>query len=643
MSLLDLSLIEQVAMLDDGVTKDELLEIVATMDPQDPELILRPSQLAVLHDKSWIVLMVAGRGAGKSKTGAEWVTQKAKEPNTRIALVGRTVADVRDTMVEGDSGILSSSPEDFKPVYTPSLRKLEWPNGTVAHTYSADQPSMLRGPQSHYTWSDELAAHPHKPDDSGATMWDNVILSTRLGEHPQILVTTTPKRTAIMRDLFRDAYDPKKLVSLHKASTIANRANLSKEYIDAVYDKYGGTHLEMQELHGELIGDSPGALWRSSDIVIGSPKTLDDLFIVVGVDPAVEPGRDDTGIVVVAATREPDLRNRRAWVVDDLTINGSPDEWAQIVVDAQKKYSRPNNEALVVVEGNQGGQLLDMVLHQIAPNLPVAIVKAVRSKSARAEPVVFAYRRHRVEHCDDFPGLVEELTGWEPDMTRWSPGHLDACFVAGTSVTTSCGDVPIEDIWPDDLVWTRQGWKPVEAVRCTESDAETWVVDLSNGRSLIGTPEHRILCNGEFVALDALVWGDSLDGWQSSNLLPQFSTAGLSTNVGQTLLSSVRTTNTETNLEPVAVHVVASYAGSKGAVYDLQVADAHEFLAEGVIVHNCVWGLHVLLVDDTPLRKFAPVSVLSRSTESLGSAIPAHRAGRPGTGLALAPWRSSRR
>lgn len=424
----DLSLYEQVAILEEGARKDELMGIIATMDPNDFELILRPSQLKVMHDPSWIVLMAAARGSGKSRTGASWVSDRARTPNTLISLVGRTVADVRDVMISGPSGIIAVSPDDFKPVYTPSLRKIEWPNGSVGLCFSSDVPAQLRGPQAHYTWADELAAYPTKPDDSGATIFDNVVMSTRLGEHPQILITTTPKRTTIMRELFKDAYDPKKSVSLHKASTMANRANLSKEYLDAVYEKYAGSHLERQELHGELIGDAQGALWKSTDIRIGSitPEEFADTTIIIGVDPAVEPGRDDTGIVVCAGTREYHLRDRKAWVLEDLTMNGGPDEWAQVIVDVQAKYSRPNNEAIVVVEGNQGGQLLDMVLHQIAPNLPVAIVKAVRSKSARAEPVVFAYRRQRVLHVDVFDDLVEELTGWEPEVSRWSPGHLDA-------------------------------------------------------------------------------------------------------------------------------------------------------------------------------------------------------------------------
>lgn len=370
-----------------------------------------------------------------TRTGAHWVIERAKKfPGCRFALLGRTVADVRDVMISGESGIMACSPDWFMPTYVPSLRKLEWPNGSVAYTYSSDAPSQLRGPQQHFTWADELAAFNMNPDTSGASAWDNALLSTRLGEHPQILITTTPKRTAVVRDLFKQSRDPSSGVVLYQASTLANRANLSAEYIASIYARYEGSHLEQQELHGELIGDSPGALWRSDDFTIGTPPEKDEdgnpipYMRLVGVDPSVKKGGggDDTGIIVVQATKDADPMKRRAWVLEDITMNGGPDEWAKTVVDAQVRWSRPEEPAVIVVEGNQGGALLSLVLNQIAPGIPVAIVNAIKSKSARAEPVVMAYRQGRVKHVEVFPELVDELTGWEPDVSRWSPGHLDA-------------------------------------------------------------------------------------------------------------------------------------------------------------------------------------------------------------------------
>jgi phage terminase large subunit-like protein len=277
-----------------------------------------------------------------------------------------------------------------------------------------------------------MAAFRVVPDSSGATAWDNAVLSTRLGEHPQLLVTTTPKRTPIIRELFRQSTETGKTgVVLYSEATLRNRANLSPEYIRAIHDRYKDTHLERQELHGELVGDSPGALWRSEDIVVKEMPEEDNLVYVIGVDPSVGPGgstTDDCGIVVVAATPDQDIYKRQAWVVEDLTINAGPEVWTDVILDAQERYTRRGRPAIVVCEGNQGGELLRLVLNQKKPGCPIAIVKAVASKAARAEPVVMAYRQKRVFHVEQFPKLEDEQTGWEPENTRgWSPGALDAC------------------------------------------------------------------------------------------------------------------------------------------------------------------------------------------------------------------------
>lgn len=387
-------------------------------------------------------LYLAGEGmvpTHNTFTGACWVNERAAQnPGSRIILLGRTVADVRDVMVGGDSGIVAKAPRDFVPEYIPSKRLLEWPNGTTATTFSADAPSQLRGPQGHYAWCDELAAFPVTPDSSGATAWDNCIFATRLGDMPQILVTTTPKRTSVIRELYR-MVESNPRVKMHQTSTLANRTNLSAEYIQAVFDRYAGTHLEQQELYGELIGDAPGALWRSSDIVIAAVPNDTSMITVIGVDPAVEAGGDNTGIILAKGTREREMSKRRAWVLEDHTMTGSPDEWAAAV----HKLWLANPESVVVVEGNQGGQLLRMVLHQLDPNMPVAIVKAIKSKSARAEPVVMAYRQKRIQHVERFPVLEEEMTGWEPGASRWSPGSVDALVWAMTVLL-----VKEDPLWP---------------------------------------------------------------------------------------------------------------------------------------------------------------------------------------------------
>ena len=423
----DMSLIERLAVLPEAEQEVYLSDLIDSNPDflDDPEIYLRPQQLNVVNCPAWVALFAAGRGTGKTKTGANWVIKRAQTPDVRFSLLGRTVADVRDVMVQGPAGILANSPPDFMPIYTPSLRKLVWPNGSEATTYSSDVPDQLRGPQAHYGWADELAAFKLVADSTGLTAWDNLLLSTRLGKTPQILATTTPKRTELVRELFRLSATDSEHYRLFQAGTLSNRANLSPEYIEAVWQRYGGTNLERQELYGELIGDSPGALWRSGDIVI---KALPDytLDFVIGVDPGVSAGQGDaTGIMVVAADQNKDITQRKAWVVDDHTSQGAPEQWAKAIVDAHNRYSAPGKPAVVVVEGNQGGELLRLVLRQLAPSLPIAIVKAVRSKQARAEPVVLAYRQGRVFHTREFPELVDELVGWEPD-SKWSPNRLDA-------------------------------------------------------------------------------------------------------------------------------------------------------------------------------------------------------------------------
>lgn len=435
---LSLSLIEQLSLLPEA-EREEALSSLTEDEMASFDLWGRPRQLEVVHSTAWLTAYVAGRGAGKSRTGAHWVIEKAKTPGTRIALVGRTVADVRDVMVSGESGILNVSPPSFMPEYVPSVRKLVWPNGSLATTFSAEQPDQLRGPQHHYAWADEVATFRDKPDSSGLTIWDQILISTRLGVKPQILATTTPKRTQMMRDLFRRAAEEPDRIKIVAGSTMENRANLSPEYVQHMLDLYAGTALERQELHGEMLSIVEGALWRDDDFVIQQVPTLDELIdsgrssqlqTVISVDPGASATGDATGIVVVTASLEPDLRDRRAWIREDHTIQGEPEEWAGLVADAWKRHRDmcpvPGmNEPIVVAEQNQGGAMIRAVIQQVDPAIPVALVPAIRSKAQRAEPVVLAYRQKRVFHTDVLEDLVDELTSWEPD-SKWSPNRMDA-------------------------------------------------------------------------------------------------------------------------------------------------------------------------------------------------------------------------
>lgn len=362
-----------------------------------------------------------------TRVGAHWIIEKAKVPGTRIALLGRTVSDVRDVMISGQSGILACSPDSFMPEYLPSVRRLVWPNGSIAQTYSSESPGQLRGPQQHVAWVDELAACKQVPDNSGLTAWDNLQIATRLGDKPQILATTTPKRTQVIRDLVRESREDPDRVLLINGSTLENKANLSREYIQQIYDRYAGTALEKQELHGEFVDEVEGALWRESDF-IEVPLPVDhelSTLSIVAVDPGVTTGGDATGIVVVKTTLERKLDKRRIWVVEDATTEGPPEVWSKKVIEMQAKWSTPSHKAIIVAEKNQGGELIRTVLMQIDPSIRLALISAVKSKAARADPVVLAYRQGRVSHAAMLSDLEQEQLDWEEDA-RWSPNRMDA-------------------------------------------------------------------------------------------------------------------------------------------------------------------------------------------------------------------------
>lgn len=426
------SLAEQVALLSD----EERTEIFKDYTEQDFENLKydwgfwgRPEQSP--PDDDWhIFLILAGRGYGKSRAGAEWIRQKVKDnPGCKILLLGRTAADARDVMV---SAILEASPPDEKPEFIPSKRRLEWPNGSYALTTSSESPDQLRGPQAHFAWVDELAALKTTTDDSGATSWSNLLAAVRLGENPQIFGTTTPKRTQVMKDLVKDSKNPKKRIKIVKGSTFDN-TSLSKLYIESIVSQYGDSDLAKQELHGEMLGDTEGIVFTQDMIdkarIIRQdvPKILP--LRLIAVDPSVSgdpKNSDECGIMAIGSTAERNLTERTAYVLKDYSIRASPDIWAEVVVQAAKE----NNTKFVVVEKNQGGDLLRMVLTTKDPTLKVMLVTAVKGKVRRAEPIVVAMQQGRVKLADYFPDLEDQLLFFDPDDSNYSPDRMDA-FVWG--------------------------------------------------------------------------------------------------------------------------------------------------------------------------------------------------------------------
>jgi phage terminase large subunit-like protein len=340
----------------------------------------------------WLVM--AGRGYGKTRMGAEWVRAlAASHPGARIALIGATLAEARQVMVEGDSGLLSVS-AGADVTWEPSLRTLRWPNGTAATLYSAAEPESLRGPQHDFAWADEIAKWPH-----GVATWDNLMLGLRLGERPRVMATTTPRPVPLITRLIQE-----KGVVQSCGRTMDNAPNLPPAYIAELNALHGGTRWGRQELEGELIADVTGALW-SRDMLEKSRISAAPLLkrIVIGVDPPVSAAGDACGIVAVGLGDD-----GKAYVLGDHSVERpSPDRWARAVAAAADAWGADR----VVAEANQGGDMVVSTLRAADVAMPVRKVHASRGKVVRAEPVAALYEAKRAAHVGAFPELEDELCG----------------------------------------------------------------------------------------------------------------------------------------------------------------------------------------------------------------------------------------
>jgi len=380
----------------------------------------RPDQREPEGDwRTW--LLRSGRGAGKTRTGAEWVRGKV-ERNVygRIALIAPTAADCRDVIVEGESGLLATARHDFRPSYISSKRRVEWPNGARAFLYSGEEPDRLRGPQHDAAWCDELASWRH-PET-----WDMMLLGLRLGRDPRAIVTTTPRPTRLVR---RIAEAPTTVTTV--ASTYANLAFLAHQFIDDVVGTYAGTHLGRQEIYGEIIEDIIGALWNRAaldttrlDASEAESVRASLSRIAVAVDPAVTSGEssDETGIVVVGCN---DATPPHGYVLEDLSGRYTPDRWARIAVEAYHRWGADR----VVAEVNNGGDLVEHTIRTVDPNISYRKVTASRGKWVRAEPVAALYEQSRVHHVGLFGPLEDQMCNFTPDMDRkafGSPDRVDA-------------------------------------------------------------------------------------------------------------------------------------------------------------------------------------------------------------------------
>jgi phage terminase large subunit-like protein len=359
----------------------------------------RAGQTAPAGEDWRVWLIRAGRGFGKTRAGAEWVTAiAAADAGAEIALVGATAADVRRVMIEGPSGLRAVAKTGRIPRYLVSRGEIRWPNGARARIYSADVPDQLRGPEHSAAWCDELAKWRR-----GDAAWDNLMMGMRRGERPRVLVTTTPRPTNLMKRVMRT----QGLVETRGRTR--DNPFLPPVFVDDVEQAYGGTTLGRQELDGEMVDDLVGALWSRDLLDACRGGMPDDLVrVVVGVDPPagtiVAGGVGDAcGIVAVGVDGD-----GMAYVLADASVSvSSPEAWARAVAGCAAQHRADR----VVAEANQGGAMVRSVLLAADVTLPVTLVSASRGKVARAEPVATLYERGRVRHCGRFAALEDEMCG----------------------------------------------------------------------------------------------------------------------------------------------------------------------------------------------------------------------------------------
>ena len=367
-------------------------------------------------DGGWRVwLICAGRGFGKTRAGAEWVRDLARhDPDARIALVGASLHEVRNVMVEGESGILAAAPGSLVPDFEPSLRRLQWPNGAQAFLYSAAEPDSLRGPQHSHAWCDETAKWDNAAGRAIAA-WDNLQLGMRLGEHPRVLATTTPRPAALVTRLIGEAKSG--AVVIARGRTKDNAGALPTPYYQAMLDQYDGSALGRQERDGELLDEAEGALWTRALIERCRAQGAHEApsRIVIGVDPPASARGDECGIVVCGKTP-----GGAGVVLADCSVSRArPERWARAVAAAAEAWGADR----VVAEANQGGAMVESVLRAAQANLPVKPVHASRGKAARAEPVAALYEAGRVRHAGLFPELEDQLCGLMAGGAYEGPGR----------------------------------------------------------------------------------------------------------------------------------------------------------------------------------------------------------------------------
>jgi phage terminase large subunit-like protein len=376
----------------------------------------RPNQQEPTHRNWSYWLILAGRGFGKTRTGAETIRSYV-ERYSIIHLVGATAADVRDVMVDGESGLRNCFPPHQPIDYEPSKRLITFHTGAIARLFSADEPERLRGPQCEAFWADEIAAWNYAQE-----AWDNLLFGFRLGNDPRGIITTTPKPIKLLKEIIAD---PDTVIT--RGSSYENRSNLAPKFFNSIIRKYEGTRLGRQELMAELLEDVPGALWTQELIDRHKVRTYPQPFlrIVIPIDPAVSTGENssETGIGVVGLGKDGHI-----YVLEDLSGKYAPMEWARIAIEALKRWRAD----LIVGEVNNGGDLVEANLRAVNPNIPFRQVRASRGKLRRAEPVANLYEQGRVHHVisasdpTNLQQLESQQCSYVAGMDQDSPDRMDA-------------------------------------------------------------------------------------------------------------------------------------------------------------------------------------------------------------------------
>lgn len=383
--------------------------------------------------RPWNVwFLCAGRGFGKTRTGAETVRHVVEnEGIKRIALVAPTAADARDVMVEGESGLMAVCPPWNKPIYEPSKRRVVWPNGALATLYSADEPERLRGPQHEFAWCDELGSWRYDRD-----AWDMLMLGLRLGKNPRAVITSTPKSTRLIREIVGD----KANTAVTTGSTYDNKNNLAGTFLAKIKDKYEGTRLGRQEIYAEILTENAGALWTRKmveDAMLPRNTGL-PLFkrIVVAVDPAVTESEsaDETGIVVCGLGED-----GLGYLLKDASGRMSPSAWAGVSVSLYHSFMADR----IVAETNNGGAMVELTIRTVDKDVSYRGLHASRGKRARAEPIAALYEQGKIRHLESSGELEDQLCTWEPLGTHASPDRLDALVWAFSELF---------QIWSDGLI-----------------------------------------------------------------------------------------------------------------------------------------------------------------------------------------------